>query len=94
MSAYIIVESNVIDAEKLAQYSQQAAKTVTASHGEFIAKGKATLLTGESQTANGAIIRFENKEAAQAWYLSESYQALIPLRDQAMNCTFKLVDGL
>ena len=42
MSAYIIVESNVIDAEKLAQYSQQAAKTVSASHGEFIAKGKAT----------------------------------------------------
>lgn len=94
MSAYIIVESNIIDAEKLTQYSQQAAKTVENFNGEFIAKSKAQLLAGESSESNGAVIRFENKEIAHAWYFSEDYQALIPLRNQAMNSIFKLVDGV
>ena len=94
MSAYVIVESTVIDADKLQQYSQQAAHTVNAFEGEFIAKGSAKLLTGGSVSQNGAVIRFDNLSIAESWYMSEAYQALIPLRDQAMDCTFKLLDGL
>ncbi len=94
MNAYIIVESKIIDAEKLKQYSQQAAKTVNAFGGEFIAKSEIKLLAGVSQSTNGAVIRFESEKIAEAWYFSEEYQALIPLRDQAMNCTFRVVNGL
>lgn len=94
MNAYIIVESKVIDLEKLKKYSQQAAKTVKAFEGEFIAKSETRLLAGESQETNGAVIKFESKEIAEAWYFSEDYQSLIPLRDQAMKCIFKVVNGL
>jgi uncharacterized protein (DUF1330 family) len=94
MNAYIIVESKIIDAEKLKKYSQQAAKTVQAFDGEFIAKSETILLAGESQETNGAVIKFDSKEIAEAWYRSKDYQALIPLRDQAMKCIFKLVNGL
>ena len=94
MSAYIIVASSVIDADKAVQYGQLAAKTVANFGGEFLAKGKAKLLAGESSTANSGLLRFPSAAAAEAWYCSEEYQALIPIRDQAMICTFKLVEGL
>lgn len=94
MSAYIIVASTIIDADKAKQYSQLAAQTVKNFGGEFLAKSKATLLAGESSTVNSGLIRFATFQAAEAWYFSEEYQAIIPIRDQAMLCTFKLVEGL
>ena len=94
MSAYIIVNSTIIDAKKATQYSQLAAQTVKNFSGEFLAKSKAKLLAGESTTENSGLIRFATIQAAEAWYFSNEYQTLIPIREQAMVCTFKLVEGL
>ena len=91
MNAYIVVESNILDAEKLAEYSTLAAKTVNEFDGEFIFKGPIETLHGETSFTNKAVIKFLSEEQAKAWYHSDHYQALTSLREQAMSSQFHLV---
>lgn len=92
--AYVIVESNVINKELLMQYSQQAAKTVTKFGGKFIAKGPAEFLHGMCQFANRAVIEFDSITQARSWYQSTEYQALIKLREKAMESRFLVIDSI
>lgn len=94
MKAYIVVESNIIDADKLAQYSAQAAPTLSAYQGRFLAKGAVEPLHGAQPFAAKAIIEFPSAALAKEWYNSPEYQALIELRNQAIESQFQLVAGI
>ncbi len=91
MAAFVVVEMEVIDAAAKDRYSKAAAPTIKEFGGEFIVAGAWTLLTGSAGLKNGAIIRFENREQALAWYHSPAYQAAVNDRDQGMNCRFQLI---
>ncbi len=91
MSAYVIVDLTVKDAEKLSQYSAAAAPTVAKFNGQFITKGKIQLLHGAALYQNKAVIQFPDRESAVNWYGSPEYQALIELRNAGMDCQFHLV---
>ena len=91
MTAIVIVKSTPIDMEKLSRYSQAAAPTLAKHGGEFLLKGALDPLFGESAFSKGSAIAFPDKEAALAWYHSEEYQALLPLRTEAMECEFQLI---
>lgn len=93
MASYIVVESNVLDAAKLTQYSQLAAPTVAKFGGKFIAKGASQSLHGKQLFANKAVIEFSSEQQARDWYNSGEYQALIELRNQAMDSQFQLVSA-
>lgn len=45
--------------------------------------GLNTVLAGAHSHTDVVVIRFPAAEAARAWYDSSTYQALIPLREQA-----------
>lgn len=94
MSSYIIVESNVLNSDKLKQYSALAAATLAQYGGEFIVKGQSMALHGQSQFKNRAVIRFENEDSANRWYYSDEYQALAALRCQAIDSQFYLMKSL
>ncbi|WP_343229204.1 DUF1330 domain-containing protein [Psychrobium sp. MM17-31] len=68
--------------------------TVLKYHGKFIAKGNADSLRGKQPFANKAVIEFPTEQHARDWYNSEEYQALIPLRSQALDCQFHLTRGV
>lgn len=91
MSAYIIVDLTVKDAEKLSEYSAAAAPTVEKFKGQFLTKGKIESLHGGSAFQNKALIQFPDKESALNWYASPEYQQLIELRNDGMDCQFHLV---
>jgi len=96
MTHLVIVDLTPINREKLAQYSEKAADTLLPFNGRFIAKGAIQVLNEEEITEdNGytmkAVIEFPDQEAAQNWYQSPAYQALIPLRKQGMKSQFHLV---
>ena len=94
MKSYVIVNANVVNPEKLAQYGAQAAPTVAKYQGKFIAKGESQSLHGDQAFASKAIIEFPSQQHAVDWYNSEEYQALIPLRSQALDCEFHLASGI
>ena len=91
MAAFIIVEMEVKDPSAKDRYSKAAAPLLKAFGGEFVASGQWMLLAGQQGLKNGAIIRFESREHALAWYNSPDYQTLIVDRDAGMNCRFQLL---
>ncbi len=91
MSAFIIVDLTPLDTEKLAQYSAAAAATIAQYNGEFIAKAPIEALNGGEHRKVKVVIQFPDRDAAAGWYQSDDYQALTPLRDQAMDAVFHLV---
>jgi len=91
MKTLIIVDLTVLNKEKLAQYSALAAETLTAFSGQFIAKGTIEVIQGRAEFKAKAVIEFPDKESATNWYNSAEYQAIIPLREMAINSQFHLL---
>jgi len=91
MTALVIVDLSPTDAERLSAYSSEAASTLVAFGGEFIAKGDIHVLHGESPFQKKVVIQFPSREKALDWYNSEAYQAIIPLRDSGMRSQFHLL---
>jgi uncharacterized protein (DUF1330 family) len=59
--------------------------------GEVLAFGPWEVLFGEGAYHNGMIVRFPDKDTALAWYNSPTYQALLDIRNAALDCRFRLV---
>ena len=91
MSAYIVVEATVRDQEARDRYGPQASAVLKQFGAEVIMFGPWQLLCGEPGHDMGMIIRFQDKDAALAWYDSPAYQALLDIRDAALDCRFRLV---
>jgi len=91
MSAYIVIEGTVRDKEALGRYGSQATSSIKESGGEVLAFGPWELIFGEGAYHNGMIVRFPDKVMALAWYNSPTYQALLDIRNSALDCRFRLV---
>ena len=91
MSAYVIVEASVRDRAARDRYSSLAEPTLHKFNGEILAVGPWQVLFGEPAFENGMVIRFPDKATALDWYHSPDYQALLELRDAALDCRFRVV---
>jgi uncharacterized protein (DUF1330 family) len=91
MSAYVVVEATVRDPEARDRYGSQANAVLKQFGAEVVAFGPWRLLYGEIGHDMGMIIRFQDKDAALAWHNSPAYQALLDIRDAALDCRFRLV---
>lgn len=91
MSAYVVVEATVRNLEARDRYGSQANAVLKQFGAEVVTFGSWQLLCGDPGHDIGMIIRFEDKETALAWYNSPAYQALLDIRDAALDCRFRLV---
>ncbi len=91
MTAYMIVEGTLRDASARDLYVEKLRPILKQFNGEFLAFGPFQVLHGEPAYNNGMIVTFPDKETALAWYFSPEYQAIIPLRDQALDSRFRLI---
>jgi uncharacterized protein (DUF1330 family) len=92
MSAYVIVEATVLDAESRNRYASLVEPLFREFGAEVIAFGPWQVLSGEPAFDNGMIIRFPDNETALAWYQSPAYQSLLEIRAAALDCRFRLVN--
>jgi len=83
--AYIVTESEVIDAAALASFSPQARTANQAAGGLPVARpgGKIVALVGEPPKRIG-ISEWESLEKAQAYQNSDAFKKLAPQRDKAV----------
>jgi uncharacterized protein (DUF1330 family) len=90
--AYIVTESEVIDAAALAVYTPQAQAAVRAAGGVpgVVASGKIIALVGEPPKRLGAS-EWESLEKAQAYYKSAERAALTPQREKAFKVTRQFI---
>lgn len=91
MPAYIVVSLTPRDPDKMAEYAEKAAATLDAFGGEVLSRGPIVKLNETGTHKAKALISFATEDQALAWYKSDTYQALLPLRDRAMEAEFHLI---
>lgn len=88
MSAFFIATVTVKDNEKFQEYATKSKATFDLFKAEIIARGKYQgTLTGDANHQAAAIIKFKDMDTLDKWYMSDEYQALIPLRNKAADMT-------
>jgi uncharacterized protein (DUF1330 family) len=95
MSAYVIVEFTVKDADVYREkYAPNAGQTAKDHGGEVLAAGSWEVLHGDGSLTSGALVRFPDHKTAVSWYNSPEYQRLLDVRGAAMDARFSLLGGL
>lgn len=95
MPAYVIVDIDVIDPERYAQYRAATPATIAAADGRFLVRGgEITILEGDWQPTRLVVLEFESLAAAERWYESEAYQAAKKLRRDGARMRMVAVQGL
>ena len=77
VSAYVLVEVEVENPERYAEYRPLAAESLAKHGGRFLVRGgKTEVLEGE-WFRRIVVLEFDSLEAAHAWYYSDEYQAAV-----------------
>ena len=83
-AAYVIGHITVKDEAKWAAYRSQVPATLAPWGAELVLRGsRAAVLSGSHGHTDTVVIRFPDLAAAEQWFASPAYQALIPLREAA-----------
>ena len=94
MSVYIVAEVDVQNPEGYAEYAPLANDSVVRHGGRFLVRGgKTEVLEGE-WSDRIVVIEFDDLDAARAWYYSDDYQAVAPLRHRNSQGRMIAVDGV
>jgi uncharacterized protein (DUF1330 family) len=92
--AYIVGEITVHNPEGYGQYGQKVPATIAQYGGNYLVRGgTSTQLEGKAQGARRVVIEFASRAAAETWYHSPEYQAILPLRHNNSEGHLALVDG-
>ncbi|MGA0613820.1 DUF1330 domain-containing protein [Paracoccus sp. KR1-242] len=95
MTAYAVGQlRNVQINDGIVDYLQGIDATLAPFEGRFIIHGGARETLEGNPTDDLIVIAFPSKGAAQAWYASPAYQALIPLRLQGAEGDVYLMEGV
>ena len=94
MSAYVIAEVNVTDADQFAEYRKLVPPTIEKYGGRFTVRG-GTVETKEGgwSPARIVVIEFPSMDQARKWYHSPEYKPLLDMRLKAANAKLILVEG-
>ena len=94
MKAYVIAVETIHDEAMFAAYRQLVMPTIEAFGGSFVVRGGAlTVMEGDWPHRRTVIIEFPSREAAEGWYASPAYQAVIDLRKKSSDGALIIVDG-
>ena len=92
--AYAIAQIDVHDPETYAKYTARTTASVAAFGGAFVVRaGRWEAIEGDAPRSRVVVIEFPSFEAAKAWYGSESYQAIVPIRQSASEGSLFFVEG-
>ena len=94
MSVFVTATIQMNNPEKFKEYASKVPETMGAHGGKMVARGKLCKpLAGEYAHQIEAIFEFPTQEAAQGWYDSDAYQALVALRDEAAHVNIAIFES-
>ncbi len=95
MSAYVITDVEIVDAELYGQFIERVTGTIEAHGGKFIARGgQIEVRMGDWTPKRLAILKFDNLQQIQTWLESPEYTALDEIRSRSSNINMVVVEGL
>jgi uncharacterized protein (DUF1330 family) len=94
MAAYLIVEVDVKDPKRYADYAAMVPASLTLYGGKFLVRGGAIeTLEGEWTPPRFVIIEFESAEQAKRWWDSDEYREARNLRQAISETNMIVVEG-
>ena len=95
MSAYIIADVTVTDAEKMAQYREWSTQAMQEHGAEVLVRGGAfEVLEGPWTPSRLVVLKFPSREQAKAFYDSQTYTHARSVREGAGIMRMIVVDGV
>ena len=94
MACFTVGHITVTNMEGYKEYAAQVPATIAAHGGEYLVRGgHATDMEGQMPGDRHVVLRFENRAAAEGWYNSPEYQAILPIRLANSTGVMTIVDG-
>ena len=94
MKAYVIAVETIHDDAMFDDYKKQVLATLEPFGARFVIRGgRQTVVEGEWPHRRMAVIEFDSRAAAEGWYASPAYQAVIGLRLGSSTGSLVIVDG-
>ena len=95
MPAYLIVNIEVTNPERYAEYVKAAGDTVAQYGGRYLVRGgRAERLEGNVEPKRVVILAFDSVDRARAWWASEEYAGPKAVRQSAAKTDMILVEGV
>ena len=95
MPGYVIVDVEVLDPTLYKDYRAKAAPTVQRHGGRYLVRGgEVTTVEPGWDLHRFVILEFPSVEKANAWYRSEDYRKVLPLRLKSAKSKLSIVQGL
>src|SRR5262245_52529656 len=95
LPVYLIVNVDVHDPERYADYAALAPATVAEFGGRYLARGGTTeVLEGDTSPRRHVVVEFPSMDIAKAWHDSEGYRAARAIRDTCATSSFVVVEGV
>ena len=93
--AYLLVQADISNPERYADYARLAPDIVTKYGGRYLARAGRTLtLEGPPARSRVVVIEFPSVDAAQRFYTSPEYTAARKLREGSATAQFVVVEAL
>jgi uncharacterized protein (DUF1330 family) len=94
MSAYMIIEVEVLDQETYGEYMERIPATVAQYGGRYVIRSSQVApLTGDWRPERLIVVEFPSMEQMMRWNATPEYQALAPLRVQSTRTRAIAVEG-
>lgn len=95
MSAYFVVDIEVLDAAAYEEYRRQAPATIAAYGGRYLTRGgKAEALEGDWLPRRFVILEFESVAQFKKWYDSPEYNAIKSIRLNTTRSRAFVIEGV
>lgn len=94
MTAYVIAQLTVTDPAGFEAYRRAAVPVVEAYGGRFLVRGNAiSALEGDPERPSVIVLEFPDRAAAERFYNSPEYRAILPMRLSSSEGTVVVVEG-
>jgi uncharacterized protein (DUF1330 family) len=95
MSAYVIVDINIVDPVGYEEYKNLASATVEKYGGQYIVRGGRTeVLEGDWDPKRIVVLQFDSIEAVKKWLNSEEYREPRKMRHRTARTNMIVVEGM
>ena len=95
MPVYVVAQGRIDNKEMLDEYVGKVLPTIQSGGGRILGFDEAPdVVEGTIEHPRTVILEFESREAFRAWYDSEEYQAILPLRLESTPGSLIVVNGL
>ncbi len=95
MPGYLVLESEITDAETYDKYRQMAASSIQQYGGRYLVRGgNPQALEGDWSPKRVVIIEFPSVEQAKAWFNSSEYAPAKAVRKHAARIKMIAVEGI